>query len=136
MRQEIEAVWNPVIEAYNIIYKTKIQPMKIARIIIAVISLGLAVSAGRTIAELWQQKGRVGDRERELNRILTENKRLESQLADMKDPSYVERVARDQLGMVKEGEAIVMLPQGGSSAGISGGERTLPVWQQWLRLFF
>jgi cell division protein DivIC len=129
-------VWNPVIEAYNIIYKTKIQPMKIARVLIAMISLGLAVSAGRTIVELWEQKGRVGEKERELTRVLTENKRLESQLTDMKNPSYVERVARDQLGMVKEGETMVMLPQGGANAEGRGNSGELPVWQQWFRLFF
>lgn len=100
------------------------------------ISLGLAVSAGRTIVELWEQKGRVGEKERELTRVLTENKRLESQLTDMKNPSYVERVARDQLGMVKEGETMVMLPQGGANAEGRGNSGELPVWQQWFRLFF
>ncbi len=110
--------------------------MKIARIVIALISLGLAVSAGRTIVELWEQKGRVGEKERELTRVLTENKRLESQLTDMKNPSYVERVARDQLGMVKEGETIVMLPQGGANTGEKKDRHEFPVWQQWFRLFF
>ncbi len=128
-------VWNLVIEAYNIIYKTEIQSMKIARLMLAIISLGLAVSAGRTIVELWQQRGRVGDRERELHRIQMENNRMESELTDMKSPSYVERVARDQLGMVKEGETIIMLPQGAIRGADNTNDGVLPIWQQWLRLF-
>ena len=111
-------------------------PHAIARIIVALISLGLSISAGRTIIELWRRQDIVYVREQELSRLKQDNVLLEAKLKDMKSDAYVEKVARDQLGMIKEGETIVMLPENASSSASSGVGIQIANWRQWWSLFF
>ena len=111
-------------------------PLRIVRIAVTLISLGLAVSAGRTIIELWQRRDVVSVRERELKKVQSENDALERKLKDMAGDAYVERVARDQLGMVKEGETIVMLPEGKADKEKNGLLQDLPNWKKWWQIFF
>lgn len=111
-------------------------PRNAARIILAVVSLGLSISAGRTILELWQRRDIVRVRERELSRLQQDNLQLEKKIGDMKSESYVERIARDQLGMIKEGETIVMLPENASFSGTQSTQNIMSNWRQWWGLFF
>lgn len=111
-------------------------PIRFVRIAVTIVSLGLAVSAGRTIVELWQRRDVVGDRERELAKIKAENTSLEGALGDIASDAYVERVARDQLGMVREGEVIVMLPEGGVHTEKNEAQKDIPNWRKWWSLFF
>lgn len=111
-------------------------PRNVARIILAVVSLGLSISAGRTILELWQRRDIVLVRERELSKIQQDNMQLEKKILDMKSESYVERIARDQLGMIKEGETIVMLPENVSFSGVQHTQKFVSNWRQWWGLFF
>ena len=106
-----------VCKAYNIIYKTSVQqrnptmPRKTIYILIWLFSLGLSINAGRTIWELWKRKDVVSDREAELSHIKQENRSLEATLKDIQSETYLERIARDKLGMVKEGETMIIMPQ-------------------------
>lgn len=111
-------------------------PIQTIRIAVALISLGLAISAGRTIVELWQRRDVVGVRKQELARIQAENMSLQDKLRDMGSDAYVEKVARDQLGMIKEGETIVMLPEGAVQGKGSGEDASMPNWKKWWSLFF
>lgn len=111
-------------------------PIHTLRIVVALISLGLAISAGRTIVELWQRRDVVSVRKQELVKIQAENNTLQDKLKDMGSDAYVERVARDQLGMIKEGETIVMLPEGAIQGRGGGEEMNMPNWKKWWSLFF
>lgn len=111
-------------------------PRNVIRLIIACISLGLSISAGRTIVELWRRQDVVHVREQELARLKRDNAELETRLADMKSEAYVEKVARDQLGMIKEGETIVMLPESASMSASKGVGMEEANWRQWWSLFF
>lgn len=111
-------------------------PIQTIRIAVALISLGLAISAGRTIVELWQRRDVVGVRKQELTKIQAENNTLQDKLKDMGSDAYVERVARDQLGMIKEGETIVMLPEGAIRGRGGSEEKNMPNWKKWWSLFF
>lgn len=110
---------------------------RVTRVIVLFISLGLCLTSGRTILELWQKKDIVTIRKNELARLREKNADLGRELQKTQDDSYVERVARDKLGMVKEGESIVMLSESGS---VSGGERdaigNMSTWRRWWKLFF
>lgn len=108
----------------------------VARIILAVVSLGLSISAGRTILELWQRRDIVEVRERELMRLKQDTIQLEKTLLDMKSESYVERIARDKLGMIKEGEILVMLPMNATLSGEQHTQGVVPTWKKWWSLFF
>jgi cell division protein FtsB len=107
----------------------------LVRIFVLLISLGLSISAGRTIFDLWHRRDIVRVRQLELSKITKENEALSQKLNEVKSDAYVERTARDKLGFVKDGEVMVLLPQatpsaGGISDAVPGG------WRQWWKLFF
>ncbi len=133
-------------EAYNIIYYSRLQragmPMKtgqygILPFIILLISLGLSLSATRTIVDLWHRRDIMKERQTELDRKTHENQTLERKLTEIQSDQYAEKVARDELGLVKEGESIVILPGAGSRAqGSAIQDKSLTNWQKWWALFF
>ncbi|HLD25173.1 MAG TPA: septum formation initiator family protein [Patescibacteria group bacterium] len=118
-----------------------VERRQITRGILAFVSLGIILSAGRTIIDLWQRRDVLEARKHELAKLREENEALEHTLQDMQSESYVERIARDKLGMVKEGETIVILPD---AVGERSFDKTqdgqmnnnLPNWKKWWKLFF
>lgn len=110
--------------------------LQLRTIIIWGISLVLCISAGGTIMNLWARRGVVRERERELTRLQETNKQLQDSLTDIKGEDYVERVARDKLGMVREGEMMVILPDRESKTKKTGNNDTGPIWRKWMRLFY
>ena len=49
----------------------------------------------------------------DLNQLTKENAVLEQEVKDLKsDPQLIERIARDELGLVRSGEMIIRIPQG------------------------
>lgn len=70
--------------------------------------------------------------------------RLERQLQYVRTDAYKETVAREQLGMAREGDQVVaivfdgvLLHAPGFLPAVDGvvDVRSLPIWQQWLTLF-
>lgn len=111
--------------------------LSIIRFVIFLLCLGLSMRAIWTIVDLWHRKDIMVERQIELTRRTKENKELERQLQEISTDQYIETVARNTLGLVKAGEAIVILPGAGSrsSGQVKGGERVLN-WQKWWGLFF
>lgn len=108
---------------------------KIVQFLVFVVSLGLCLSAIGTILDLWHRKDIVSTRQTDLTTITKENQKLEQQLQDTKSSDYVEKIARNKLGMVKDGESIILLPEVGSKPQVQQ-EITEPHWKIWWRLFF
>lgn len=110
---------------------------KLFRFLILIVSFTLCLSAGSTIIDLWHRRDIVSSRQKDLDRITRENAELKKQLEDSQLPGYVEKAARDKLGLVKDGEAIVLLDSSnpGQSAG-TADQSHIVTWQRWWRLFF
>lgn len=106
------------------------------RTLIIIVSLGLCLSASRTIFGLWQRRDIVKEREGELIQIKEKNKELERQLTDIQSEGYVERIARDKLGMVKVGEMILILPDRAASGKPRDEDNGGANWRKWWKLFF
>jgi len=109
---------------------------RLIRFVVVIVSLGLCVSAGTTVLDLWHRRDIVRKRQAELEHMIAENQKLEQQLSETKKGSYVERIARDKLGFVKEGEAVVLLPSSQNGDSEQEGGTTSPTWQQWWSLFY
>jgi len=59
------------------------------------------------IYKIWRQKRRITQLEREIEVLKVENVRLEREVSLLeRDLSYVEKIARERYGMVKEGEIV------------------------------
>lgn len=61
--------------------------------------------------QLYAQQRSISGEETKLSALAKENARLEQRLARLQDPDYIEKLAREQLGMVRPGEiSYVVVP--------------------------
>jgi cell division protein FtsB len=74
-------------------------------------ALALLGLGGQSVARLWQMTRQVAALEREIAALRAEAERLAAQVEQLRtDPEAVERVAREELGLVKPGERVLKLP--------------------------
>lgn len=102
-------------------------------------SLLVILTLPRSIYDLWKRRDIVKDRQAELTRVMADNEKLKKELEEAQTPEFIEKVAREKLGLVKDGETIVLLPQQPLTAENieSSGEVPNEVnWKKWWRLFF
>ncbi|MCL4360507.1 septum formation initiator family protein [Patescibacteria group bacterium] len=113
---------------------------RIIRFFIIIVSVVSVVSLSGSIVDLWQKRSILRERESEVSTLQHEQKSLNKQLQDAQSPEYIEREARNRLGLAKPGETVVLLPNGGTQAmtspqqGKTGGAS--PHWREWWKLFF
>ena len=116
--------------------------MKIARFrlikpIIWGIEFIIIVSLVGSIITIYKKKDVVGERNAALVRVESENARLKSRLSEVERPEFVEKEARDKLGLVKPGEVVVLVGKHATaSPDVLRSSTELPRWQQWWQLFF
>jgi len=80
--------------------------------VVAMLMLTLAVAPFRT---LMDQRGQLGDLQRHTEELQRENADLQTKIQRFNDPVYLERLARECLGMVQPGEiAFVTVPKHGA----------------------
>ncbi len=60
--------------------------------------------AGSPVRGWWEQRGEIESADAELDLISDDNAALRARLDRMREPAEVERMARTELGMVREGE--------------------------------
>ncbi len=75
--------------------------------------LGLSLlSSAQAVFRLYHLGRQVAELEHRRDVLLAENRRLRQELRRLQDPAYVERLAREQLGLVRPGEiAVVLVPR-------------------------
>ena len=70
-----------------------------------------------------------------------ENKKLATQLETIKSDEYIEKQFRDKLGLAKEGEILLVLPDNETLAKLAPtlpNEEEIslkPIWKKWMDLF-
>ena len=66
---------------------------------------------GQSLARVWHMKREVDGLEREIAGLRAETERLAAQVTRLRsDPDSIEKIAREELGLVKPGERILKLP--------------------------
>lgn len=80
--------------------------------VVALILGALSLTGIAPAREAYDQHRRIEQSEKKLAALKNENARLEERLTRLKDPDYVEKLAREQLGLVKPGETayVVVAP--------------------------
>lgn len=108
---------------------------------VIVVSIVLIVNLSRSIWDLWRRRDYLGERQMALKRLESENKRLQTEFEYAQSPEFIEQEARNRLGLGKEGEAIVLMPNG-QQEGRDNKQETenikenVPNWKRWWRMFF
>jgi cell division protein FtsB len=90
----------------------------------------------RSVITLSQKKGIIAERQQVLSQLQTKNKQLQEELQEATSPAFVEQEARNKLGLVKEGETVVIMNKSNPSADGQKNLQALPSWKQWWSLFF
>lgn len=116
------------------------RPRLITFVIVLVGSL-IIVNLIRSILTIRSRGTRLDDRQAVYEKLQQENKQLERKLIEVQNQQYIEKVAREKLGLALPGEQVVLLPQvfwenGASDSATVDSYADFPPWQQWMRLFF
>ncbi len=84
---------------------------KVLQILAILFLASFAVSTGRQVVKLSQAKARLDKAEQKLDNLKLENQKLKGELQFRETPEFVEKAAREKLGLAKEGETVVILPK-------------------------
>ena len=97
---------------------TRARPRFTARAaILSVIVVALLFYLVVPLKAFMAQRSRLGRLDHQMELLQRQNTDLERRVAQLRDPSYLERYARECLGMVKPGEiSFVVVPKGGAPA--------------------
>lgn len=77
-----------------------------------VLILGLVLAiAGSSAWQIWKLRSQVEEQLAQLNqekaKLLQQEKDLNTEITKLNTPSYIEQLAREQLGLVKQGEILI-----------------------------
>lgn len=113
------------------------QKVRLFRLIVIIVSLILVVNVSRSMYSLWAKRDTVQERKNVLTQLKKENEELRRKLNNVQSQEFVEQEARNKLGLVKEGETIVLVPNDPSAgSGQANPPAKVPNWQKWWGLFF
>ena len=107
-----------------------------------VVSLLMLVSLARNIVKVREAKERLKEKEEYIEKIRGENEELSQRVATFKSEEFIEKQLRDKLGLAKEGETIIVLPDEETISKFAPSDEKEeeilpdPNWKKWLKLFF
>jgi len=88
--------------------------LKFRLALLACITAGLSLAALPPARQALEQRDSLRAEERKLAALKTSNTKMQERLSRLSDPDYLEKVAREQLGLVRPGETsfVVEHPEG------------------------
>lgn len=107
------------------------------RLAVIILALYLIVTTIQSIFDLWKAGDKLTAREKRVEVLKKEQEELLRQKAVVNNPNFWEKVARDQLGLSKPGEEMIIIPQDllKDNTPIILPDTT-PNWRKWTRLIF
>lgn len=101
----------------------------------------LIVSLARNITKTIDVQKRIEKKEKDIQKLEDRNQDLKEELRILTSDEYTEKQLRDKLGLAKEGEYVIVLPDEEVLKNlIPEKERNVerlpdPTWKKWLNLF-
>ncbi|PYN22836.1 MAG: hypothetical protein DMD99_15810 [Candidatus Rokuibacteriota bacterium] len=81
-----------------------------------VLAIGLAVFGVKESVRAWQMRRDMQTVERDLTTLRSQQEQLSRTVDRLRtDPLYIEKLAREEMGMVREGETVLKFPSQNSS---------------------
>lgn len=115
-------------------------PHRILKLAVLCFNMLLIVNLSRSIYEIWKKKDIVHEREVALREAQEQNEELKKKIADAESPEFIEKTAREKLGLVKDKEVVVLMDTSKIVSKDSENEvkslDTDPNWKRWWKLFF
>lgn len=116
---------------------------RVKKVVLTLLFFLVLVSVLRGISRLVFSGDRVKSSQAKLEELKVEQERLKYELGQISSDFYREKLARDKLGLAKEGEKVVVLPSEEILRRLSPRKLELektdsqePNWKKWAKLFF
>jgi len=114
---------------------------KIISGLLTLFGLYLIVSFSSSIFDLYQKSKDIGKERLKVEALKIKNEELKKQLEYVKSQEFLEREAREKLGLVREGEVVVILPENfketiGNDHPQTEKGKEVPNWGKWWKVFF
>ena len=88
-----------------------LSPQRLGTILMVVLAVGLAVFGVKESVRAWQMRRDMQTVERELGALRAKQAELTRTVDRLRnDPLYIEKLAREEMGMVREGETVLKFP--------------------------
>lgn len=100
------------------------------------------VSVGRTTFDLLEKGKRIDEAEGKVEQLKKEQEQLLEAKEEVESDEFIEKEAREKLGLAKPGETVVVLPEEETLRRLAPKERVEEVtaqpqiWQRWVEMFF
>ena len=116
---------------------------RVLKTIIYIIFSLLCVYLTTNISKILSANGKISKAEQNLKTFQKENYELRQELQEVQKGQFLEKQARDKLGLAKEGEVVLVLPGREIIKKANHDYQkpvetadVLPNWQKWLKLIF
>jgi len=106
--------------------------LKLALILVFLISI---FSISQSVWNSYSKLGTLKGSETEIARLKAENKKLEEEKKFRQSDFYVEKQAREKLGLAREGEVVYLDEKSASSSSQAAEEEKIANWLSWVKLF-
>ena len=88
-----------------------LSPQRLGTILMVVLAVGLAVFGVKESVRGWQMRRDMHAVEREVQTLRAKQAELTRTVDRLRnDPLYIEKLAREEMGMVREGETVLKFP--------------------------
>ena len=88
-----------------------LSPQRLGTIAMVVLAVGLAVFGVKESVRAWQMRHDMHAVEREVQALRAKQEQLTRTVDRLRnDPLYIEKLAREEMGMVREGETVLKFP--------------------------
>ena len=88
-----------------------VSPQRLGTIAMIVLAVGLAVFGVRESVRAWQMRRDMQTVEHELTTLRARQEQLTQTINRLRhDPAYLEKLAREERGLVREGETVLKFP--------------------------
>jgi len=89
----------------------RLSPRRLGTIALVVLAIGLAAFGVKESVRAWQMRRNVHAAEREVQALRAKQVELTRTVDRLRnDPLYIEKLAREEMGMVREGETVLKFP--------------------------
>jgi cell division protein FtsB len=85
----------------------------VVSLLLSALFFAIFLVSDRGLLQLSKQRRQIARAREEVAQLEADNKRLEAEVAALRtDPRAVEKIAREELNLVKPGEIVILLPDG------------------------
>jgi len=105
--------------------------------IIIIIGIVLIVNLFRSIFDLSTRSQLVNEAQERLREVQEKNALLREEYRHIQSRQYIEKIAREKLGLGKAGETVYVLPKQRVDRPLDekNMKGEIPIWKEWLNLF-